>query len=70
MLTDRVASPPAWTQRSHVQVRRHRACEVERPLLWSWREERIPQGVLIFESVIAAEPFMNNAGQINPMAAF
>jgi hypothetical protein len=46
MLTDRVASPPAWTQRSRVQ-----ACRSG-------------------ESVIAAESFMNNAGPINPMAAF
>jgi hypothetical protein len=32
MLTDRAASPPAWVRASRVQVRRHRACEVERPL--------------------------------------
>jgi len=32
MLTDRAASPPAWTPVGRVQVRRPRACEVERPL--------------------------------------
>src|SRR2546425_635528 len=31
-LTDRAASPPAWVRANRVQVRRHRACAVERPL--------------------------------------
>jgi hypothetical protein len=35
---DRPSGEPARRQ-----VRRHRACEVERPLYDSWREERIPQ---------------------------
>jgi len=30
MLTDRAASPPAWVRANRVEVRRHRACEVER----------------------------------------
>jgi len=32
MLTDRTASPPAWTPGHRFQVRRPHACEVESPL--------------------------------------